>query len=242
MDGHSKLPYFMRMHGSVTPRMILPLAMIGGWATCITCISMFVYKRTSQFLSPHFSTTSPQKVHANPIPNSRSQHPPPHSPRFRSWPRALLPQHNRLRAILGRTKILGHTLRAIPQSSKEHLGTHRRAARIRQRRPPIKNNRHQHDPRLRRIPKTQTPLRAIRALPRHQLPRIPSRHVRPRRTQGGEYNRAETLSLESSRYLPRNPLRRIQSPESPQAGRPTARKPALGDLDLHSIIHRGNDC
>ncbi|KAL5323875.1 hypothetical protein ACEPPN_008417 [Leptodophora sp. 'Broadleaf-Isolate-01'] len=44
MDGHSKLPYFMRMHGSVTPRMILPLAMIGGWATCITCISMFVYK------------------------------------------------------------------------------------------------------------------------------------------------------------------------------------------------------
>ncbi|KAL2073067.1 hypothetical protein VTL71DRAFT_10391 [Oculimacula yallundae] len=43
MDGHSKLPYFMRMHGSVTPRMLLPLAMIGGWATCITCISRFVH-------------------------------------------------------------------------------------------------------------------------------------------------------------------------------------------------------
>merc|ERR1712093_557708 len=33
----------MRLHGSVTPRMILPLAMVGGWATCITCISQFVY-------------------------------------------------------------------------------------------------------------------------------------------------------------------------------------------------------
>ncbi|XMA13536.1 hypothetical protein WAI453_006327 [Rhynchosporium graminicola] len=43
MDSHSKLPFFMRMHGSVTPRMLLPLAMVGGWATCITCISKFVY-------------------------------------------------------------------------------------------------------------------------------------------------------------------------------------------------------
>lgn len=27
------------MHGSVTPEMILPLFLVGGWATCITCIS-----------------------------------------------------------------------------------------------------------------------------------------------------------------------------------------------------------
>ncbi|PBP17382.1 UPF0187 domain membrane protein [Diplocarpon rosae] len=46
MDSHSKLPYFMRLHGSVTPRMILPLAMVGAWATCITCISRFVYPLT----------------------------------------------------------------------------------------------------------------------------------------------------------------------------------------------------
>ncbi|PBP23711.1 UPF0187 domain membrane protein [Diplocarpon rosae] len=46
MDSHSKLPYFMRLHGSVTPRMILPLAMVGAWATCITCISRFVYPCT----------------------------------------------------------------------------------------------------------------------------------------------------------------------------------------------------
>ena len=28
MDAHSKLPYFLRVHGSVTPRMILPLTMV----------------------------------------------------------------------------------------------------------------------------------------------------------------------------------------------------------------------
>jgi putative membrane protein len=42
MDRHSKLPHFLRMHGSVLPRMLAPLVMIGGWATCITCISKFV--------------------------------------------------------------------------------------------------------------------------------------------------------------------------------------------------------
>ncbi|KFY59432.1 hypothetical protein V496_05693 [Pseudogymnoascus sp. VKM F-4515 (FW-2607)] len=42
LDRHSKLPYFIRMHGSVLPRMIIPLICIGGWATCITCVSKFV--------------------------------------------------------------------------------------------------------------------------------------------------------------------------------------------------------
>ena len=42
LDAHSKLPYFLRLHGSVLPRMILPLFFVGGWATCITCISKFV--------------------------------------------------------------------------------------------------------------------------------------------------------------------------------------------------------
>ena len=40
---HSKLPYFLRMHGSITPRMIVPLVFVGFWATLITCISEFVY-------------------------------------------------------------------------------------------------------------------------------------------------------------------------------------------------------
>ncbi|KAH8601893.1 Bestrophin, RFP-TM, chloride channel-domain-containing protein [Bisporella sp. PMI_857] len=43
MDRHSKLPYFMRMHGSVLPRMILPLLWVSCWATLITCISKFVH-------------------------------------------------------------------------------------------------------------------------------------------------------------------------------------------------------
>src|SRR6266516_4254768 len=39
---HSKWPFFLRLQGSVTPKMILPLLLIGAWATLITCISKFV--------------------------------------------------------------------------------------------------------------------------------------------------------------------------------------------------------
>ncbi|KAK5075393.1 hypothetical protein LTS08_001539 [Lithohypha guttulata] len=40
---HSKLPFFMRMHGSIMPKMILPLAFVCAWATAITCISKLVH-------------------------------------------------------------------------------------------------------------------------------------------------------------------------------------------------------
>lgn len=38
---HSKLPYFLRLYGSITPRMLVPLVFVGCWATLITCISKF---------------------------------------------------------------------------------------------------------------------------------------------------------------------------------------------------------
>ncbi|KUI64006.1 hypothetical protein VM1G_10781 [Cytospora mali] len=38
---HSKWPMFMQMHGSILPKMVVPLLILGGWATCITCISEF---------------------------------------------------------------------------------------------------------------------------------------------------------------------------------------------------------
>lgn len=41
MDKHSKWPIFMRMHGSVTPKMILPILLVGAWATAISCICKF---------------------------------------------------------------------------------------------------------------------------------------------------------------------------------------------------------
>lgn len=44
MAKHSKWPYFMRMHGSVFPKMILPITVVTIWATAITCISEFVYE------------------------------------------------------------------------------------------------------------------------------------------------------------------------------------------------------
>jgi putative membrane protein len=43
MSKHSKWPFFMRMHGSVFPKMVLPLTVVTLWATAITCISDFVY-------------------------------------------------------------------------------------------------------------------------------------------------------------------------------------------------------
>jgi hypothetical protein len=45
LDHHSKWPIFLRLHGSITPEMILPLIFVGGWATAITCISKFVHDR-----------------------------------------------------------------------------------------------------------------------------------------------------------------------------------------------------
>ncbi|KAJ5884153.1 uncharacterized protein N7473_011039 [Penicillium subrubescens] len=41
MTRHSKWPTVMRVQGSVMPQMILPLLLVGGWATLITCISHF---------------------------------------------------------------------------------------------------------------------------------------------------------------------------------------------------------
>lgn len=45
MDKHSKWPIFMRMHGSVMPKMIMPLCCVAAWSTLITCISHFLHDR-----------------------------------------------------------------------------------------------------------------------------------------------------------------------------------------------------
>ncbi|KAL7934961.1 Bestrophin, RFP-TM, chloride channel domain-containing protein [Trichoderma chlorosporum] len=38
MDKHSKWPLFMQMHGSILPKMIVPLIWMSAWSACITCI------------------------------------------------------------------------------------------------------------------------------------------------------------------------------------------------------------
>lgn len=43
IERHSKLPHFLRLTGSITPRMLVPLAFVGCWATLITCICKFKY-------------------------------------------------------------------------------------------------------------------------------------------------------------------------------------------------------
>ena len=42
MSHHSKWPFFLRIHGSVVPKLILPLTFVACWATLFTCISKFV--------------------------------------------------------------------------------------------------------------------------------------------------------------------------------------------------------
>lgn len=39
---HSKLPLFMRLNGGILPKMILPLAFAGVWATAVMLIHTFV--------------------------------------------------------------------------------------------------------------------------------------------------------------------------------------------------------
>ena len=43
LSKHSKWPLFMRMHGSIVPKMILPLLFIGAWATAVVVISKKVH-------------------------------------------------------------------------------------------------------------------------------------------------------------------------------------------------------
>ena len=40
---HSKWPYFLRLQGSVLPKMIIPLTFVGAWATTIVCIDQLVH-------------------------------------------------------------------------------------------------------------------------------------------------------------------------------------------------------
>jgi putative membrane protein len=46
LDHHSKWPVFLRVHGSVTPEMVLPLLFVAGWSSMITLLSKFVHDRT----------------------------------------------------------------------------------------------------------------------------------------------------------------------------------------------------
>jgi predicted membrane chloride channel (bestrophin family) len=41
---HSKWPMFMQMHGSILPKMILPLLAVGAWATAVTLIHYYTKK------------------------------------------------------------------------------------------------------------------------------------------------------------------------------------------------------
>ncbi|CAI7678629.1 unnamed protein product [Penicillium pancosmium] len=43
MNQHSKWPIVMRVQGSIMPQLIIPLLIVGGWATLITCMSHFYH-------------------------------------------------------------------------------------------------------------------------------------------------------------------------------------------------------
>lgn len=42
MSKHSKWPLFMQMHGSILPKIIVPLLMVGIWSSLITCLTMLL--------------------------------------------------------------------------------------------------------------------------------------------------------------------------------------------------------
>ncbi|KAF1830292.1 UPF0187-domain-containing protein [Decorospora gaudefroyi] len=43
MDHHSKLPMMLRLHGSITPKLILPVLLVGIWTAAITVFSELVF-------------------------------------------------------------------------------------------------------------------------------------------------------------------------------------------------------
>lgn len=49
MNRHSKVPFFMRVHGSIVPKMILPLLFVGVWSTAITLIHKKVHQISEYF-------------------------------------------------------------------------------------------------------------------------------------------------------------------------------------------------
>jgi putative membrane protein len=45
LSHHSKLPMMLRIHGSITPKLVIPILLVSGWATAVTCISKLLYDR-----------------------------------------------------------------------------------------------------------------------------------------------------------------------------------------------------
>ena len=45
LSHHSKLPMMLRLHGSITPKLVIPILLVSGWATAVTCISKLLYDR-----------------------------------------------------------------------------------------------------------------------------------------------------------------------------------------------------
>lgn len=45
MNQHTKWPIVFRMHGSVLPKLIIPLIFVAIWSTTVTVISRYVYDR-----------------------------------------------------------------------------------------------------------------------------------------------------------------------------------------------------
>ena len=44
---HSKLPFWLRIHGSILPKLIIPLIFVAGWSSAVVCISEYVHTRES---------------------------------------------------------------------------------------------------------------------------------------------------------------------------------------------------
>jgi predicted membrane chloride channel (bestrophin family) len=57
---HSSLPYFLRLRGSVLPKMIIPLLFVAGWATMVTCISKYVWNLG---INSYVPPPSPEDLH-----------------------------------------------------------------------------------------------------------------------------------------------------------------------------------
>lgn len=118
----------MQMHGSILPKMVIPLLILGGWASFITCVTELTdVKRTFRPWDLNGSYIIKMLTHM-PSQSQRAVDPP-HCHRFRRQSWLELPEFECLRTIHGGPKVLDPAYIDMPKPRAGFLDPHQGAPR-----------------------------------------------------------------------------------------------------------------
>ena len=91
-------------------------------------------------------------------------------------------------------------------------------------------------PSLRCLPKTQTPIRALRPLPRYRIPNLPPRHLRQRRLCARTLTIYQKTLVQTGRRISRLIICDLQPTERTKTCRETARQSPSRDSNLCILL------